>query len=143
MPSCDAIFLSVPSDPAYLAIVRVMIEKVAVLAGFDGPQVDRIILAVDEACTNIIRHQYQGRSDERIDVEARFNCEARTVEFVLRDYGQVRDARLFQGRDIQDLRPGGLGLHIIREIMDEVEYSAAPGGGMRLRLVKAAGGKCK
>lgn len=143
MPSCDAISLSIPSDPAYLAIVRVMIEKVAVLAGFDSTQVDRIILAVDEACTNIIRHQYGGRTDERIDLEARFNCEARTVEFVLRDYGPVRDARLFQGRDIQDIRPGGLGLHIIREIMDDVEYGPVPGGGMRLRLAKAAAGKCK
>lgn len=143
MPSCNAIQLSIPSDPACLAIVRVMIEKVAVLAGFEDSQVDRIILAVDEACTNIIRHQYEGRSDERIDIQARFDGEARTVEFVLRDYGQVRDPSLFCGRAIQDVRPGGLGLHIIREIMDEVQYSAAPGGGMRLRLAKAAAARCK
>ena len=143
MSRCDAIELSIPSDPGYLAIVRAVIEKVAVLAGFDDGQVDRIILAVDEACTNIIRHQYDGRKEERIDIEARFNCEARTVEFVLRDYGPVRDASLFCGRSMEDVRPGGLGLHIIRDTMDEVQYSAAPDGGMQLRLTKSATAKCK
>lgn len=132
----DAIRLSVPSDPACLTVVRALIERMSELAGFDEHQSGRIMLAVDEACTNIIRHQYDGRRDERIDIEARIDAGAGTLELVLRDYGEVRDPRQFRGREMSDVRPGGLGIHLIREIMDEVEYSPAPGGGMQLRLVK-------
>jgi anti-sigma regulatory factor (Ser/Thr protein kinase) len=136
-----SISLSIPSDPACLSIVRAMVERVACLAGLEDAVVDRVILAVDEACTNIIRHQYGGRADERIDLRAAFDRDGRAIEFVLRDYGQVRDPRTFFGRQIEDVRPGGLGVHFIKEVMDDVEYSAAPGGGMQLRLTKAAGTK--
>lgn len=130
--------LSIPSDPACLAIVRFLIERIARLTGFEDEQTDHIILAVDEACTNIIRHQYDGRRDQRIDVTVVAADPGRRLEVVLRDYGQVRDPACFAGRDLDDVRPGGLGVHIIQEVMDEVQYTAAPGGGMQLRLVKTA-----
>jgi len=133
-----SIRVSVPSDPAYLGIVRALVECVARLAGFAEPEVSHVVVALDEACTNIIRHQYEGRRDERIDIEALLDLEAGRVQFVLRDYGPVRDPKHFRGRDLADVRPGGLGLHIIRKVMDEVEYSAAPGGGMLLKLCKRA-----
>jgi anti-sigma regulatory factor (Ser/Thr protein kinase) len=124
-----------------MIVVRALVERMAQLAGFDDGQVGRIILAVDEACTNIIRHQYGGRHDQRIDIEAWVDpCKGR-VRFTLRDYGPSRDPRLFRGRDLAEVRPGGLGMHIIRDVMDEVVYEEAPGGGMQLRLCKTLG-KC-
>jgi len=120
-----------------MTLVRALIERMAELTGFGEDQIHRIILAVDEACVNIIRHQYGGRPDQRIDIEATLDREAGTLELVLRDYGEVRDPAGFKGRDLDDIRPGGLGIHIIRDVMDEVEYSAAPGGGMQLRLCKS------
>jgi len=132
----DAMTFSVPSNPACLAVVRAAVEKLAHLAGFGEQEAGRIVLAVDEACTNIIRHQYGGRYDQRFDLEMRLDPEAGILELALRDYGPERDPSLFRGRELKDVRPGGLGLHIIREVMDEVEYSAAPGGGMVLKLSK-------
>jgi anti-sigma regulatory factor (Ser/Thr protein kinase) len=54
----------------------------------------------------------------------------------VRDYGRSVDPSTIKSRDLDDFRPGGLGVHIIRSIMDEVEYVPQPGGGMSLRLVK-------
>jgi anti-sigma regulatory factor (Ser/Thr protein kinase) len=122
-----------------MTVLRAMVEKVAQLAGFDDEEVGHIVLAVDEACTNIIRHQYEGRCDERIDIEVRSDEAAGRLELVLRDYGPVRDPSLFRGRPLEEVRPGGLGLHLIQKIMDEIEYSPAPGGGMKLRLAKTVG----
>lgn len=141
MADRQPIRLSIPSDPACLTLVRGLVERVARMVGFDEPQISRIILAVDEACTNIIRHQYGGRHDQRIDLEVTINGKAGRVEFVLRDYGQRRDPATFCGRDLEEVRPGGLGVHIIREVMDTVEYTSAPDVGMQLRLVKSTGGK--
>jgi anti-sigma regulatory factor (Ser/Thr protein kinase) len=132
----SVIRLSVPSDAAVMAVVRALVDKMASLAGFDENQRGRIVLAIDEACTNIIRHQYGGRCDGRLDIETCL-CMDKGLEFVLRDYGPTRDPALFRGRDLADVRPGGLGIHIIREVMDSVEYGDAPGGGMQLRLRKA------
>jgi len=131
----EVIHLSVPSDPACLSVVRAAVDRIARLAGFSEEEAGRIVLAVDEACTNVIRHQYEGRHDRRIDITAQSGEDER-LEFVLRDYGPVRDPGLFRGRDLADVRPGGLGIHIIREVMDEVEYGPGPGGGMQLRLCK-------
>jgi len=130
--------LSIPSDPACLTVVRALIERIARLIGFGDEQVDLIILAVDEACTSIIRHQYDGRCDQRIDITVVATDPGNRLEVVLRDYGQVRDPKCFAGRDLDEVRPGGLGVHIIQEVMDEVQYTSAPGGGMQLRLVKTA-----
>jgi len=137
MDADDLIRISIPSDSAYLALVRTLIDKAARLVGFAEDDVGQIVLAVDEACTNIIRHQYDGRPGERLDLGLRLDERAGRIELTLRDYGPVRDPELFRGRDLEEVRPGGLGLHIIRQVMDEVDYAPAPGGGMQLRLVKA------
>ena len=137
MSTDDAIRLSVPSDAAVMTVVRALVEKMASLAGFDDLQRSRIVLAIDEACTNIIRHQYEGRPDGRIDIETRLGDADGRLDFVLRDYGPVRDPESFHGRDLDDVRPGGLGIHIIREVMDSMQYRPAPGGGMQLLLGKA------
>ncbi len=137
MSTDDAIRLSVPSDAAVMTVVRALVEKMASLAGFDEKQRCRIVLAIDEACTNIIRHQYEGQPDGRIDIETHLGEDDGRLSLVLRDYGPVRDPEQFRGRELDDVRPGGLGIHIIREVMDCVDYSPAPGGGMQLRLSKS------
>ncbi len=135
MPLRDDIRVSFPSDPEYMTAVRALVEKVSELIGFDDSQTGQIVLAVDEACSNIIRHQYEGRTDGRIDLAVRPDGET-GIEFVLRDYGPVRDPSTFRGRRLEDVRPGGLGLHIISEVMDGMHYAPADGGGMRLELRK-------
>ena len=79
-----------------------------------------MVLGVDEACTNIIRHAYHLRDDQLISLslEAMPDC----VRLRLRDYGKQTHAHTMKGRAHDLIRPGGLGLHLIRTAFDKVDY---------------------
>jgi serine/threonine-protein kinase RsbW len=79
-----------------------------------------MVLGVDEACTNIIRHAYHLRDDQLISLslEGLRNC----IRMRLRDYGKQTAARSLQGRSHDLIKPGGLGLHLIRHAFDKVDY---------------------
>ena len=131
------IFLRVPSQARYLVLERALVREVCQLAGFDAEETDRIVLAVDEACTNVIRHGYDGPCDKPIDISARLlDGEPGGVELTIRDYGRQVDPERLRPRQVGQVRPGGLGVHIIHQVMDEVRYSRAPGAGMQLVLSK-------
>ena len=57
------------------------------------------------------------------------------MEIIVRDFGPQVDPASIHSRDLDDVRPGGLGVHIIRSIMRDVDYSCPPDGGMQLRMV--------
>ena len=131
--------LELVSKPAYLCGVRELIGGVAQQFGFVGPQAHRIVLAVDEALANVIVHGYQRREDGSIRVDIfRVGDHAATagIRIVIEDDGRTVDPATIRSRELADIRPGGLGVHIIREIMDQVTYEPRPSGGMRLTLVK-------
>ena len=94
----------------------------------------RIALAVDEAITNVIRHGYQGDSDGIIDISMQRN--GSTIGFIIEDRAVQVPIQHIKGRALDDIRPGGLGVHLIREVMDEAVWSHRDGGGMRLELKK-------
>ena len=130
--------ICVRSDPGDLPQVRALVERVAGSAGFDDEEAGRLVLAVDEAIANIIKHGYDGRDDQPVEVCARCIQEQGVsgIALEIRDFGKQVPPEKISGRDLQDVRPGGLGVHIIRTVMDRVKYSPAQGGGMRLEMVK-------
>jgi anti-sigma regulatory factor (Ser/Thr protein kinase) len=79
-----------------------------------------MVLGVDEACTNIIRHAYHLRDDQLISLslEGLRHC----VRLRLRDYGKQTEVHEMKGRSHDLIRPGGLGLHLIRTAFDKVDY---------------------
>lgn len=79
-----------------------------------------MVLGVDEACTNIIRHAYHLRDDQLISlsIEGLSNC----IRLRLRDYGKQTEAHRMRGRSHDLIKPGGLGLHLIRNAFDKVDY---------------------
>ena len=79
-----------------------------------------MVLGVDEACTNIIRHAYHLQEDQPIalSLEAKSDC----VCLRLRDYGHQCTPEKMQGRAHDLIKPGGLGLHLIRTAFDKVDY---------------------
>jgi anti-sigma regulatory factor (Ser/Thr protein kinase) len=128
------IILEIPSDPAALFLVRCLVERITERLAFPLEEVARMILAVDEACTNVIRHAYDNRRDERITL--RFIIQEDRLEIHLRDFGKTPKLEDLRPRDLNEIRPGGLGVHFIRASMDEVHYGTPPGGGGMLKLVK-------
>jgi len=112
--------LSIKSDPQYLKSVRETISKIAEEAGFSAAWQGRIILAVDEAITNVIRHTYQKDPNQEIQVTITNDDDALRIS--IRDFGPKPDLSKVCSRKLEEVRPGGLGCHFIQEIMDEVQY---------------------
>jgi len=106
--------------------VRSVVGQMAALRGFCEEDVQFIILAVDEACANIIRHAYKGRHDCPIII----SCTEREdgIQFLLVDQGEPADASRWHRRSLDEVRPGGLGLNLIYAVMDEVQYRHGEGG---------------
>jgi len=79
-----------------------------------------MVLGIDEACTNVIRHAYHLRDDQLISLslEGLRNC----IRVRLRDYGRQTERRRMQGRAHELIKPGGLGMHLIRHAFDKVDY---------------------
>ncbi|HTP43970.1 MAG TPA: ATP-binding protein [Candidatus Acidoferrum sp.] len=134
----NALKLSFPSDPRYLGVVRGAIERFASLAGFDEEDCRWITLAVHEALTNVIRHAYHNKYDQPVELRLRERDEG--IEVVMVDHGTGVKQEQMSGRDLDDVKPGGLGLHMIREIMSDTQYMALDGRN-ELRLFKKRGSK--
>jgi serine/threonine-protein kinase RsbW len=129
------------SDPHLLSAVRGVVERLMDILEFPEEEGRAVVRAVDEAVSNIMRHSYRGRMDQPIEVRvSRLENGARLdpgqgVEIVLIDKGPACDTTKIEARSLDEVRPGGLGLHIIRESMDSVVYKR-DGGRNRLHLVR-------
>jgi anti-sigma regulatory factor (Ser/Thr protein kinase) len=134
----NAVKLKFPSDPRYLGVVRGAIERFASLVGFDEEECRWITLAVHEALTNVIRHAYQNRHDQPVELRLAERDEG--LEVLMTDHGKGVKQEQMSGRALEDVRPGGLGLHMIREIMDTAQYSPLEGRN-ELLLFKRKGSK--
>jgi len=131
------ITLRMLSQARFLVAARSMVAGVAQRLGFDEIRCGQVSLAVDEALCNIINHGYEKREDGVIWVHIYVLEEDRPgLRIVIEDEARQVDPGQIRSRDLDDIRPGGLGVYIIREIMDEVRYEKRGGAGMRLTLVK-------
>ncbi len=137
----EYVTLSIPSDPRYLRIVRDFLTSLLDELGFDTRDCTGIVLAVNEACANVIKHCYRGDTSQRVDLAIRITPQVLTIE--LRDYGDQMDVACIEPRDLDDVRPGGLGTHLMHAIMDEVTYDVSSGIGTVLRMSKRRSQPCK
>jgi anti-sigma regulatory factor (Ser/Thr protein kinase) len=127
--------LELPSHPQVLSVVRSAVQQFAIVVGFNEEECRSIILAVDEALANIIRHAYDNRYDQTIVLTCRrlgpdLGTDSGTpidqicdgLEFVITDHGRPATPEQMKGRDLDDIRPGGLGIHLMCQTMDQVSY---------------------
>jgi anti-sigma regulatory factor (Ser/Thr protein kinase) len=141
------------SNPLFLSGVRELVVAVSKRLGFTDEAGGQIALAVDEALCNVIRHGYKkapdrpiwlslwaeggawrdgppsptgGSGDERPDA----------IRIVIEDEAQQVDPAAIKSRDLDEIRPGGLGVHIIKTVMDEASYEKRGAMGMRLTMMK-------
>jgi anti-sigma regulatory factor (Ser/Thr protein kinase) len=134
--------LNITSEPKSLPVVRSAVERMAQVEGFGEAETHALVLAIDEALANVIKHGYQERPNQPITIAlnpVRSPDGRRGIAVCVRDKGRQVDPKTIRSRDLDDVRPGGLGVHIIQAVMDEYDYSCPPDGGMLLRMVKYLG----
>jgi len=125
------------SHPRLLASVRSMIVGLAGRIGFGEVESGHVALAVDEALANIIRHGYEQREDENIEIRVWVIEEPKAgIRIVIDDEARQVDPEIMRGRDLEDVRPGGLGVHIMNEVMDSCMFERREEKGMRVTLEK-------
>jgi serine/threonine-protein kinase RsbW len=121
--------LRVQSKTENLSEIRDFVSVNALDAGIPEATVEKIILAVDEACTNIIKHAYQHSPDGKIIIKVEYDKEKFTVTII--DYGNSFDPDKVPLPDLQkyyrEHRVGGLGMYLMKSLMDDVTYTTVPG----------------
>jgi len=127
-----------PAKYSSLDDIRTFVAQPAKRAGLTDKAIYAVQLAVDEACTNIIDHAYGGESDQQIEINCEISKENLTI--ILQDYGQPFEMDSILPPDLNsslsEREVGGIGLHLIRNLMDGINYQSTPDTGNILTLTK-------
>jgi len=130
-----------PAQFQYLDEIREYVADEASRAGFDSKEVYSIQLATDEAASNIIEHAYEGISGGEIEISCGMSGKLLTI--TLHDHGKPFDPSSVRPPNLKaslsKRQIGGLGIYLMRKLMDEVHYQSLPSGGNVLTLVKRRG----
>ncbi|MCE9590535.1 MAG: ATP-binding protein [Planctomycetes bacterium] len=133
------ITLRIVSHPRYLAIVRAAVESFGLKVGLSEDEAAKVTLAVDEAMANVIRHGYHGETGHPIWLKmtpTQHNGKP-ALKMVVEDECRGVDATCIKPKPRDPNRPGGLGVAIIKEVMDEMEYETrTDGSGISLSMLK-------
>ncbi len=118
--------------------VREFVGSAARTFGFSEEDVANIVLAVDEACTNIIKHAYEYAKDKEIEISLFLSN--RSLEVRIYDNGRSFDPSTLRPPELKEhmghQRRGGLGVYLMKRLMDKVEYHFNPGKRNEVCLTK-------
>jgi serine/threonine-protein kinase RsbW len=130
--------LQVPSSTENLALIREFISSAASQAGLDEKDVAKLELAVDEACANVIEHAYGHDVSKEVVVRVRLSDESLRID--IEDTGNGFDPKTVNQEELEQLinkrKTGGLGMRLMKTLMDEVRYEIEPGKKNALHMVK-------
>lgn len=116
--------LVVRSSTKNLDKVRSFVSRHAAAARFPAATIENVTMAVDEACANVIEHAYGNESDHTIDIAVLTFDDRMVVR--IRDEGKKFDQASYQEPDlatfVRQKKSGGFGVHLMRKLMDQVEY---------------------
>jgi len=133
--------VTLPSDTANLDIIRKFVNGITENMGFSDEEIYKIELAVDEACANIVNHAYKNDAPPAsrvIDVSVRARPDR--VEIVIADHGGGFDPQKVQNPQMQEylkkMKRGGLGIFLMKKMMDEVKFRIKPGVRNEVKLIK-------
>jgi anti-sigma regulatory factor (Ser/Thr protein kinase) len=121
--------------------IRDFVGEVARQVGFSAKEIYSIQLAADEASSNIIEHAYAGITDGKLEIE----CDAFEggIKIVMRDRGKSFNPSSVPEpnvkADLSERKIGGLGMYLMRKLMDEVTYESSAENGNILTMVKRTG----
>jgi serine/threonine-protein kinase RsbW len=130
--------LVVKSTTENLSSIRDFIKESSAQAGVSADLVGKIILAVDEACTNIIKHAYQYQPDGTITLQLNTDLDKIAIKII--DDGGHFNPNSVPDPDLPKLqrekKAGGLGMFLMKKLMDEVKYKNLPDNRNQVLLVK-------
>lgn len=132
-PICE---LKLPARPELLCMVRALVKCASEKVGCNHHVSEKLVIALNEACMNVIQHAYKsGDGEGEIDLKILKN--GGHLYFRLQDFAPPINLDGVRPRELDDVRPGGLGVHFIREIMDDYEMGHLErGGGNYLEMTK-------
>lgn len=140
MSTTPSLEIEIRSDPCELLGVRDRVRRWTVANGWSETQVSEIVLAIDEAISNVIEHAYDGSLDHPIQLSMRTvpveEDPRGGAEIRIRDFGRQVDPECIRSRPLDEVRDGGLGVYLIQSMMSSVEYTPANDRGMILLLRK-------
>ena len=129
---------TIESRTGNLLQVREFVLRAAREFGFSEEEASKIVLAVDEACTNVIKHAYQYAPDREIEIVIKPVKDRMQITVI--DDGKSFNPSTAKLPDLKQhlshYRRGGLGIYLMRSLMDKVEYKYAPGKKNEVRLTK-------
>lgn len=141
-PPALAAFKVAPESRA-LAPFRKRLRPLVRAAGFDRRRTHDIILSVQEVLANVIHHGHRNRTDR--DASSKIHVSLRNfsdrIEIMIEDKNPSFDIRKVPAPILPRRKPGGLGVHLIRRLTDQIHYQRLRPRGNRLCLVKYKGGK--
>ncbi|MGA1368415.1 MAG: ATP-binding protein, partial [Blastocatellia bacterium] len=127
-----------PSSTENLVLIRDFVTRIGQQAHLDEQEISNLELAVDEACANVIEHAYG--LDTRQEVIIQAICDEEAVRISVIDTGKGFDPTGVTPASIDTLvterRSGGLGIRLIKALMDEVSYQIQPGQKNELHMIK-------
>ncbi len=129
----ETIKMEVTANPEYVSIIRLTVSGIANKVGFSLDDIEDIKVAVSEACTNAIKHS----SDEKFLVQ--FSVIDNGLIIEIEDKGTGYDVELLKDPDLANPKESGLGLFIIKTLMDEVSMISNSTDGTRVKMTKYLG----
>jgi serine/threonine-protein kinase RsbW len=130
----DLIHLQVRSHPQNLKQIRSLMTDVVSKTSLSQDDLGNLVLAVDEACSNIIKHSYKNDHTKNIDLTIQIKTDSIIITII--DYGTKLDISSMKSRNINDIRPSGLGIYIIKKVMNSIEYTHTPEGFNKVIMIK-------
>lgn len=130
----DEIRLSIPNKPEYVGVVRLTVAAIASRIGFDIEKIEDIKVAVAEACTNALTHGKNGNEEGEYDISFVLTGEKITISVY--DKGEGCRLENIKQPNLGELNEGGLGIFIIKSLMDDVEIVSEKGKGMVIKMIK-------
>lgn len=133
--------INFPAQFEFLDEIRELVAQVAREGGFNDKEIYSLQLAADEAASNIIEHAYEGVSDASLDITCDMNGDAITI--TMRDTGKPFDPSKVKQPNLKaslsDRQIGGLGVYLMRKLMDDVRYESNAKTGNVLTMTKRRG----
>lgn len=138
-PTTSHCNIDFPTSPTWFRTLRQLIASATIQCGFSEREAGQVSMAVDEALSNVYRHGYQGSVDGRVRLTFTTSTSPHpTIRIEIEDDAKQVDTDLIQSRDLQDIKPGGLGVHLIQTVMDKATWVKRNEGGMKLTMSKTA-----